>query len=140
MNIQLSLVLTDVTGVPGLAMLRAIVAGERDPARRAPFRQPGCNHSAAAISKARTGPCDDAPLFVRQQAVDLFADATTKIVACASKLAPQYQAMESRGEKDAPLPDRPPANPESRSKHARTLNARAPIARVIGVALVAVMG
>ena len=32
MNIQLNLVLTDITGVSGLAMLRAIIAGERDPA------------------------------------------------------------------------------------------------------------
>ena len=42
MNIQLNLVLTDITGVSGLAMLRAIIAGERDPQRLAEFRQNGC--------------------------------------------------------------------------------------------------
>ena len=48
--------------------------------------------------------------------------------------------MESRWEPDAPLPDLPPAKPDSTSKNAMTLNARAQIARVIGVDLVAVMG
>jgi transposase len=140
MNIQLSLVLTDVTGVTGLAMLRAIVAGERDPQRLAQFRQPGCKHSEAEIVKALTGTWDDAQLFVLHQAVDLFDYFTTKIVECDTKLEQQYKAMESRWEPDAPLPDLPPAKPESKSKNALTFNARAQIARVIGSDLVAVMG
>src|SRR6266516_264586 len=48
--------------------------------------------------------------------------------------------MESRWEEDAPLPDLPPAKPDSKSKNAMTFNARAQIAGVIGVDLVAVMG
>ncbi len=52
MNIQLNLVLTDITGVSGLAMLRAILAGERDPQQLAVFRQPGCKHSEAEIVKS----------------------------------------------------------------------------------------
>jgi transposase len=48
--------------------------------------------------------------------------------------------MESRWERDAPLPDLPPAKPDSKSKKAMTFHARAQIARVIGVDLVAVMG
>jgi transposase len=56
MNIQLNLVLTDITGATGLAMLRAIVAGERDPQRLAQFRQAGCKHSEAQIAKALTAP------------------------------------------------------------------------------------
>jgi transposase len=140
MNIQLNLVLTDITGVTGLAMLRAIIAGERDPQRLAEFRQPGCKHSEAEIVKALTGHWDDAHLFVLQQAVDLFDYYTTKIVECDTRLEQQYQAMESRWEKDAPLPDLPPAKPDSKSKNALSFNARAQIARVIGVDLVAVMG
>src|SRR5947199_6460780 len=70
MNIQLSLVLTDVTGVTGLAMLRAIVAGERDPERLAAFRQAGCKHSEAEIAKALTGSSDEAQRFEPAQAVE----------------------------------------------------------------------
>src|SRR6266540_4483637 len=38
LNIQLNLVLTDITGKSGMAMLRAIIAGERDPQQLAQFR------------------------------------------------------------------------------------------------------
>jgi hypothetical protein len=140
MNIQLNLVLTDITGVTGLAILRAIIAGERDPQRLAHLRQPGCKHAEADIVKALTGTWDDAQLFVLEQAVDLFDYYTSKMIACDTKIAQQYQAMESRWEAHAPLPDLPPAKPDSRSKNALTFNARAQIARVIGVDLVAVMG
>src|SRR6266545_5932350 len=140
MNLQLNLVLTDITGVSGLAMLRAIIAGERDPERLATFRQPGCKHSEAEIIKALTGTWDDTQIFILTQSVELFDYYSTKIEACDRQLEQQYQAMESRWEKDAPLPDLPPAKGESKSKNAMSFNARAQIARVIGVDLVAVMG
>jgi transposase len=140
MNIQLNLVLTDITGVSGLAMLRAIIAGERAPQQLAIFRQPGCKHSEAEIVKALTGKWDDTQLFILKQSVELFDYYTMKLIDCDRQLEQQYQAMESRWEQDAPLPDLPPAKGESKSKNAMTFNARAQIARVIGVDLVAVMG
>src|SRR4029453_4839912 len=140
MNIQLNLVLSDITGVSGLAMLRAIIAGERDPQQLAAFRQPGCKHTEAEIVKALSGKWDDAQLFILKKSVDLFDYFTTKIVDCDRQMEQHYQAMESRHEKDAPLPDLPPAKGESKSKNAMSFNARAQIARVIGVDLVAAMG
>ena len=80
MNIQLNLVLTDITGVSGLAMLRAIIAGERDPQHLAVFRQPGCKHSEAEIVKALTGTWDDAHVFILKQSVELFDSYATKLV------------------------------------------------------------
>jgi transposase len=140
MNIQLSLVLTDITGKSGLAMLRAIVAGERDVQQLAQFRESSCKHSEAEIAKALTGTWDDAQLFILEQALELFDYYSAKIVACDAKLEQQYQAMESRWATEAPLPDLPPAKRDSKSKNALTFNARAQIARIIGVDLVAVMG
>src|SRR5215216_7605529 len=80
MNIQLSLVLTDITGKSGLAMLRAIVAGERDPQQLAQFRESGCKHSEAEIAKALTGNWDDAQLFILQQTLEIFDYYTAKII------------------------------------------------------------
>ena len=140
MNIQLNLVLTDITGKSGLAILRAIMAGERDAQRLAHFRESSCKHSEAEIAKALTGRWDDAQLFILQQALEIFDYYSTKITECDTKLEQQYQAMESRAEKNAMLPDLPPAKKDSRSKNALTFNARAQIARVVGVDLVAVMG
>ncbi len=121
-------------------MLRAIIAGERDPKQLATFRQPGCKHAEAEIVKALTGTWDDAQLFILKQSVELFDYYTAKLIDCDAQLEQQYQAMESRWEKDAPLPDLPPAKGESKSKNAMTFNARAHMARVIGVDLVAAMG
>jgi transposase len=75
-----------------------------------------------------------------EQAVEIFDYYTVKIEECDAKLEQQYQAIESRAQKEAPVPDLPPAKPASKSKNALTFNARAQIARVIGVDLVAVMG
>ena len=55
MNVQLKQVLSDVTGVTGMDIIRAIVAGERDPVTLAQFRQPGCRSSEEKIAKALTG-------------------------------------------------------------------------------------
>jgi transposase len=51
MNVQLTQVLTDMTGATGLAIIRAIVAGERDPVHLARFRAPRCASSTEDITR-----------------------------------------------------------------------------------------
>ncbi len=140
MNIQLNVVLSDITGMTGLAILRAIVAGERDPARLAELRHTQCKASVAEITKALTGTWQAAPLFILQQALELFDYYTEKVAACDAEMEQYYQTMESRGAPNAPLPDLPPAKPGSRSKNEPSFNVRAQMARIVGVDLVAVMG
>jgi transposase len=72
MNIQLDVVLSDITGVTGLAIVRAIVAGERDPVRLAELRNRGCKASVEEITKALTGNWQAAQLFILQQALEIF--------------------------------------------------------------------
>jgi transposase len=55
MNLQLPLVVSDITGVTGLRILRDIVAGHRDPVRLAEHRDPRCHASKAEIVAALTG-------------------------------------------------------------------------------------
>jgi transposase len=55
MNLKLTGVLGDVTGVTGLKIIRAIVAGERDPQKLASLRDRRCKHAAAAIATALDG-------------------------------------------------------------------------------------
>src|SRR5215470_9957766 len=55
MNLQLHHVLSDITGETGMAILRAIVAGERDAVKLAQWREPGCKSSAETIAKALSG-------------------------------------------------------------------------------------
>jgi len=46
MNVQLTQVLSDISGVTGLAIIRAIVAGERNPAQLAQLRHGRCRRRA----------------------------------------------------------------------------------------------
>jgi transposase len=55
MHVQLTQVRTDMTGTPGLAISRAIVAGARAPVQLARCRDPRCAHSTAESAKALTG-------------------------------------------------------------------------------------
>lgn len=140
MNIQLSEVLSDITGVTGQAIVRAIVAGARDPATLAQLRNPGCKHTEAEITKALTGTWQQSQLFILAQNLELYDFYTAQLVACDHEMERSYQAMESRGEPNASLPDLPPAKPGSKSKNEPTFNVRAQLARIVGVDLVGVMG
>lgn len=55
MNLKLTTVLGDVTGVTGLKIIRAIVAGERDPQVLAGMRDKRCKHTLAEIATALDG-------------------------------------------------------------------------------------
>jgi hypothetical protein len=55
MNVQLRHVVTDITGVTGLRIVRAICAGERDPPILAQFRDTRCKSSTDVIRAALTG-------------------------------------------------------------------------------------
>jgi len=62
MHRKLTPVVSELTGVTGMAMLRASSAGERDPQRLAKLRQPHCHHDADASAKALQGTWRAAPL------------------------------------------------------------------------------
>jgi transposase len=55
MNLQLPLVVSDITGVTGLRILRDILAGHRDPHQLAEHRDHRCRASKAEIVAALTG-------------------------------------------------------------------------------------
>jgi transposase len=72
MNLQRPQVLKDVMGVTGIAILRAIVAGERNAVKLAQLRNPGCKSSEETIAKALTGDWKDEYLFVLKQSLQLY--------------------------------------------------------------------
>lgn len=55
MNVQLATVLSDLSGITGMSILRAIVAGERDGRRLAEFRDPRVKASQETIAKSLEG-------------------------------------------------------------------------------------
>lgn len=86
MNIQLTEVLSDVMGQTGQAIIRAIVAGERDPAKLAMHRSRRVKASAQDIRRALTGNWAEEHLFVLAQALAMYDDVGRHIAECDNKL------------------------------------------------------
>jgi transposase len=63
MNRKLTEVVRDITGKTGMTIIRAILAGDRDPQRLATSRAKRCKHDHATIAKALTGHWRAEPLF-----------------------------------------------------------------------------
>ena len=139
MNLQLHHVLSDVTGVTGLLILRAIVAGQRDPLQLAQLRNPACKSSADTIAKALSGSWHPEHLFVLTQSLDFFDYYSAKIAECDAVIERQFAACKPRWEAQVP-PDLPPLKPNSHSKNPPSLHTRAELLRLTGVDLVAVHG
>lgn len=140
MNLQLHHVLSDITGVTGQQILRAIVAGERDPTLLAAFRHPSCKAEEATIIKALTGTWAEEHLFVLKQALALFDFYTTQLAACDAQVERRFAAIKPRWETPAALPSLPPAKANSKSKNKPAASTRQELFRITGVDLVAVDG
>jgi transposase len=140
MNIQLSEVITDIVGTTGMAIMRAIIAGERDPVRLAQHRNPACKASTELIARALTGTWKAEQVFVLQQALALYDAYTAQVASCDVQIETFLKTLESRGEPGATLPDLPRTKSGSKSKNQPAFNARAHYARLLGIDLVAVTG
>ena len=139
MNIQLTQVLSDITGTTGMAIIRAIIAGERDPLSLAQLRNAACKSSEDEIAKALTGTWREEHLFVLKQALALFDYYTMQVAECDKQLEQQFAAMKPRFEDQAPQV-LSAHKPRSKSKNKPAFNARNELNRVVGIDLTAVTG
>src|SRR3979411_3029150 len=72
MNVQLHHAVTDITGVTGMRIVRAIVDGERDPAVLAKHRDVRCATSEETLRAALTGHYRPEHVFALRQALELY--------------------------------------------------------------------
>src|SRR6266545_2976094 len=72
MNVQLERVLSDIMGTTGQAIIRALVAGERDPVTLAQLRNPACKSSEETIARTLRGTWKDELIFVLTQALVIY--------------------------------------------------------------------
>jgi hypothetical protein len=140
MNLQLHHVLTDITGVTGQQILRAIVAGERDPQILAAFRHYNCKADEATILKALTGTWRDEYLFVLKQSLALYDAYTEQIMACDAQIERQFTVIKPRWDAPTELPSLPPVKPGSKTKNKPAESTRQELFRIVGVDVVAVDG
>ena len=103
MNLQLPLVVSDITGATGLRILRDIVAGHRDPQALAEHRDHRCRASKAAIIAALTGNYRPEHLFALQQNLALFDACQTQLALCDGAIDTHVQTLTAH----VPLPASP---------------------------------
>lgn len=133
MNLQLTEVLTDVMGLTGQAIIRDIVAGERDPKVLARHRHSRVKASAEDIVRALTGNWREEHLFVLAQALAMHDDIARHLAQCNLKLESLLVGL---GQRTIDLGQAPRAG----SKLREAFDARQTMANWAGVDLTRING
>jgi transposase len=137
MNLKLTRVLGDVTGVTGLKILRAILAGERDPQQLAKLRDRRCKHSAAEIATALDGRYRPEHLTELRCCLALWEKYQEVIAELDAAIATQLRAMRRQTE----LPPLPPkVRVRGRKPHDPGFDIRTALYYATGVDLTAIEG
>ncbi len=90
MNLQLDNVISDITGVTGMRIVRAIVAGERDLDVLSSYRDPGCKSPGEVIRQSLDGHYRDENIFQLKQSLDLFDHYTRLMSECDQEIEKKY--------------------------------------------------
>jgi len=104
MNLKLTEVVSDITGKTGMTILRAILAGERDPQRLVTYRDKRCKHDQGTIAQALTGHWRAEHLFALQQAVDQHDFLAQQLQACDGHIEGCLHTFVPHVAVDAPQP------------------------------------
>jgi transposase len=104
MNIQLANVLSDISGVTGQAIIKAILAGERDAHKLAELRDPRVRASEEQIAQYLEGNWQEDLLFVLKQEQQGYEFCQQQMAACDRQLQQYLQQREDRS-RGASLPE-----------------------------------
>ena len=137
MHITLQHGVSDLTGVTGLAIIRAILAGERHAETLAHLRDSRCQHDEAPIARALQGNGREEPLFALAQAVALSDVSHQKMTACDRHIEAALQTCADRSD-GQPFP--PPSRPRKRGGNQPAFAVREPLHRISGVDLTQIEG
>jgi transposase len=96
MNVQLANVLSDVSGVTGQAIIKAILAGERDPQKLARFRDWRVKASQEEIARSLEGNWQEDLLFVLKQEQDNYDFCQKQMAECDQQLQQYLQQRQDR--------------------------------------------
>lgn len=138
MNLQLHNVISDLTGVTGLAILDAILAGERDPQKLAALKDHRIKASRDLIARSLQGDWRAEHLFVMQQALSTWRHYQILIDQCDQQIQQTLARFDSK--KD--LQPLPPTRLQHKKPQRNEPNfeARTELYRLSGVDLTQVPG
>lgn len=129
MNVLLHNVVSDITGVTGMRIITAILAGERNPHKLAAFRDPRCKNSQETIARSLCGNYRQEHLFSLKQAVELYEFYQAKIAECERQILEQLRQFDAV----AADPDRPAGTPPATLAEALQRMSGVDLARIPGI-------
>jgi transposase len=112
MNVQLHHAVSDITGETGLAILDAIVKGERDPAVLARHRNYRCKKSEAEIAAALHGDWRPEHLFTLRQSLAAWRYHQTLIGECEAEMDTQTKLLAPQTTAEPPPPAKRSSQPD----------------------------
>ncbi len=137
MNLKLHLVVSNIVGVTGMRIIRAVLAGERDPLKLAALRDRRCKNDVATIARALHGHFRPDLLFSLQQAVELFDLYQAKVAECDREIEAVLASFEDAS-KGKTLP--PPRRKGGAYRNAPAFDARSALFRISGTDLTRIEG
>jgi transposase len=149
MNIQLANVISDLSGWTGQRIVRAILAGERDPHTLAALSHPGIHATRDTIAKSLEGTWQPDLSFVLQQEVAMYDAYQERIAECDRALERHLKGVADKVADTAldGAPPPPPASLRSGPKRRRKAGSHAPqfdlgreLQRISGVDLTRIDG
>jgi len=140
MNVQVHRAVTDLTGKTGMAIVRAIVGGERDPVRLAVHRDGRCRKSSDEIAKYLTGHWREDHLFNLASTLRIYDTLEEQIAAYDARLMQELQALQPPERQDELVPRHPNAGKEKAIKGRGEQPGRLALWRFSGVDLTRIDG
>jgi len=139
MNVQLHHVVSDITGVTGMRIIRDILAGTRDPALLAAHRDRRCKASAETLAEALTGNYREEHVFALRQAVELYDCYQEQVAKCDQEIERVLGELQQEVEvPETPLPK--PRHRGGRQHNAPLFNVREALYGLLGVDLTQIHG
>jgi len=117
MNVCVHHAVSDITGLTGMAIIRAIVGGERDPSVLASLRDCRCQKSEARIAEELTGNWRPEHLFNLGQALKVYDQLCGVIADYDAEILKHIDSLQPPDSKDSPAP--PPASKAKATKFLR---------------------
>ena len=105
MNVRLHRAVSDIDGVTGMSILRAIANGERDPRKLASFRDPRCSRSEEEIAKELTGHWREDHLFSLRQGLKMYDAIQERMAAYDQEIRRKLSEMRPEDPPPGPAPD-----------------------------------
>ncbi len=140
MNIQIHRAVTDLTGQTGMAIVRAIVDGERDPRRLAALRHGRCKKSSEEFAEHLAGNWREEHLFNLESALKLYDMTQREIAAYEARILEEIRALQPVERRDQSAPKHPNAIKEKAIRRRGGQNVRTELWRFAGVDLTRIDG